>query len=408
MHAAIRRTIRPGAVLALLGLAALVAWALWPSAPPPPPARDAGGFELSELLGSSQGEIGTRGPRTDAATGYARALAPRPFVFPDDHGAHPEFRSEWWYFTGNLEDASGRRFGYQWVIFRQALAPRGEPRASAWGTNQAYMAHFALTDVESGDFQAHERFARGAAGLAGARATPLRIWLEDWSLEEEAAGVWRLRAAAGDARIDLALRPAKPPVPNGEHGLSRKSAAPGNASHYYSIPRLSTSGRVFIDGKPHTVSGLSWLDREWGTSALAGDQQGWDWFALQLSDGSDLMLYRLRHADGSVDPFSAGSFIAPDGAHSPLTAAAFELETLEHWTSPRGTRYPSRWRLRVPAHGLTLDVRPVLPDQELDLSVRYWEGAVDVTGSHGGDAVTGRGYVELVGYRARGFGRGSP
>lgn len=392
-----RAAIRLAAACALSALVVAAVWRLWPSAPTAPVSPDTESFTLSELLGASR-DAGL--PGTDGGTepGYERAFTPRPFEFPRDHGAHPDFRSEWWYFTGNLEGAFGRRFGYQWVIFRQSLAPHAECRESAWATHQAYMAHFALTDIANGRFHAHERFARGAAGLAGADAEPLRVWLEDWSVEEEPGGRWRLRAGADDVRIDLVLAPSKPPVPNGERGLSRKSTTAGNASYYYSIPRLHTAGTVHIGEQPYTVNGFSWLDREWGTSALAADQQGWDWFALQLSDGSDLMLYRLRRTDGSVDPFSSGTYIAPDGESSSLSASAFELEVLDHWTSPRGPRYPSRWRLRVPAQGIALEIHPVLADQELDLSVRYWEGAVDVTGNRGGEPVRGRGYVELVGY----------
>lgn len=365
-------------------------------------------FDLAALIGA---DIRGPGQAAPAAADYARALGPRPLSFPRDHGPHPEYRSEWWYFTGNLSAADGRRFGYQWVLFRLALAPdasaaapgsgpdTASPRRSAWRANQAYMAHFALTDAAAGGFHAFERFARGAAGLAGAAADPLHLWLDDWSLTEDpAGGVWRLRARADGIDIDLELRATRAPVPQGEGGFSRKSAAAGNASYYYSISRLDSRGILRAGEHSHVVEGLSWLDREWGTSALAEDQQGWDWFALQLDDGTDLMVYRLRRKDGGIDPFSAGMLVTPNDSRLPLAADDVSLDILDTWTSPEGVRYPAGWRLRLPGRDLVLDVRPLIPDQELDLSVRYWEGAVTVTGRHAGAAVGGSGYVELVGY----------
>ncbi len=360
------------------------------------PAESGNGeaFNLSGILGAGNGSGGD-----GADAGFTRAMAPRAFEFPRDHGPHLDFRNEWWYFTGNLEAADGRRFGFQWVIFRAALTPDAAPRASAWGTNQAYMAHFAITDPAREAFHYHERFARGAAGLAGAEAAPLRVWLEDWSLETDAQeDVWRLRAAEDDAMFELELRPQKPVVLNGEHGLSRKSAAPGNASYYYALTRLDARGILRAGGETHAVRGLAWLDREWSTSALADDQQGWDWFALHLDDGSDLMVYRLRRDDGTIDPFSSGTLTDPAGNAVTLAADEVILDVLDLWQSPRGAVYPARWRLALPAQDLQLEVRPILAQQELDVSIPYWEGAVDVSGRRQGRDIGGRGYVELVGY----------
>lgn len=334
------------------------------------------------------------------ASGFARAIDPREFVFPRDHGAHPDYRSEWWYYTGNLRTRTGRRFGYQLTIFRLALRPQAPPRRSAWAANQVYMAHFALTDVSADRFHAHERFARGALGLAGAQGQPVRVWLEDWNISLDGT-VWRLRAAHGDLGLDLALTPKKPIVLQGERGLSRKSAEHGNASYYYSITRLETQGTVTVAGERHAVSGLSWMDREWSTSALAPDQAGWDWFALQLSNGYDLMYYRLRRRDGSIDPFSAGSLVDPAGKLARLSAKEVQVEAVETWRSPQGIRYPTRWRVRVPQHQLDLDVRAAIPQQTLDLTVRYWEGAVDVRGRNADRAVEGSGYLEMTGYDSR-------
>jgi predicted secreted hydrolase len=349
------------------------------------------------------------GLRGTGAEGFARALAPRPFEFPRDHGPHPEFRTEWWYYTGNLQSAAGRRFGFELTFFRNALSPRPPERASRWATNQVYLAHFAVTDVQAGRFRSWERLERGAVGLAGAQASPFRVWLGPWSSAGPAGGSaeiaalpMRLLAAAGGedgAGVDLLLQAAKPPVLQGDRGLSRKGALPGQASYYYSLTRLPAAGTVRTAGATFAVSGLAWMDREWSTSSLGPDQVGWDWFALQLEDGRELMLYRLRLRDGSADPASAGTLVAANGSSRPLAWSGVDLAPSGSWTSPRsGARYPARFHLRLPAEGLDLDVRPLLADQELDTSFRYWEGAVAVSGTSRGAPVAGSGYVELTGY----------
>jgi predicted secreted hydrolase len=342
--------------------------------------------------------------RTASDQGYAKALEPRDFHFPADHGPHPDFRTEWWYYTGNLATAEGRRFGFQLTFFRSALAPSAPERASAWATRQAWLAHFTVSDVEGKTFHSFERWSRGAVGLAGAQGQPFRVWVKDWSAEGAPVFPMRLRAAEGpqgETAIDLLLQEGKPPVLQGERGLSRKGAEPGDASYYYSLTRMPTSGTVRVDGKSFPVTGASWMDREWSTSSLGRDQVGWDWLALQLSDGWDVMLYRLRRADGSADPASSGTLIAPDGHSRPLHLADFQLEGSGEWRSPRsGGKYPTRWRIRIPNEELDLDVRPLLADQELDVSFRYWEGAVGIAGTHHGRPVRGQGYVELTGYAA--------
>jgi predicted secreted hydrolase len=336
--------------------------------------------------------------------GFARATAPRPFSFPADHGPHPEFRTEWWYYTGNLETATGRHFGFQLTFFRTALAPPAAPAgetASAWSTRQLYLAHFALTDTAGRRFHAWSRLDREALGLAGARAAPFRVWLGDWSAESEAAAGLpvRLRAAEGGIAIDLVLAAEKPVVLQGDGGLSRKGPEPGDASYYYSLSRMSARGTVRVQDEPLAVTGLAWMDREWSTSGLGPDLVGWDWLALQLDDGRDVMIYRLRRRDGSIDAHSAGSLIAADGATRPLAGGDVTLDPLDHWTSPRSrVRYPSRWRLTVPGSELTLEIVPRLADQELIVGTRYWEGAVRVDGIADGRPIAGRGYVELVGY----------
>ncbi|MDH3908758.1 MAG: carotenoid 1,2-hydratase [Gammaproteobacteria bacterium] len=343
--------------------------------------------QLADLLGR------------DADPAFARAIAPREFMFPEDHGPHPEFRNEWWYVTGNLDDEDGERFGFELTIFRFALAPSVAASNSAWRTNQVYIAHLAVTDADNERFYVAQRYSRGAVGLAGAQALPFRVWIDDWEMGEKAeTGAWHLIADDEDFGIDLELRALKPPALNGVDGLSQKSADPANASYYYSITRLQTEGSLRIGENDYTVSGLSWLDREWSTSALAADQVGWDWFALHLDDGSDLMIYGLRLQDGTRDPASAGTFVDADGVTTHLTNDDVEISVLEEWSSPEGGSYPSRWLLRVPRFGLELNVTPVISDQELFTTVRYWEGAVDVAGERDLRPVEGRGYVELTGY----------
>jgi predicted secreted hydrolase len=337
------------------------------------------------------------------ATGFARALSPRRFSFPADHGPHSEFRTEWWYYAGNLATPEGRRFGFQLTFFRRALAARPAPRASAWAASQVYLAHFALSDVAAGRFRSFERVSRGALGLAGARAAPFRAWLATWSAAGPPAPgpatPMHLVAAEADAAIDLTLDEGKPPILEGDRGLSRKGALPGQASYYYSLTRMPARGSLRADGQLYPVAGLAWMDREWSSGSLGPDQIGWDWLALQLDDGREVMLYRLRRKDGGADPASQGTLVARDGTSRPLAWKEVRLTPSGAWKSPRsGARYPARWRLEVPGEGLDLDLRPYLADQELDTSFRYWEGAVGISGTAGGAPLGGSGYVELTGY----------
>lgn len=377
--------VRAIAVLLASILAAVTLVAMAGCQPTPAPAPKPG---LNTLLGG------------EPDPGLRRALVPRRFEFPADHGAHPDFANEWWYFTGTLRDAAGRRFGYQLTVFRVALSAAAPAAGSAWSTNQIYMGHFAVTDAAAGRFHHFQRYARGALGLAGAVTEPLRIWVEDWQIEADAdAGLpWRLRAADDDISIDLRLRSFKPPVLQGEAGLSQKSAAAGNASYYYSLSRLHTTGTLRIGDRVFAVTGASWLDREWGTSALAADQVGWDWFALQFDDGYELMYYQLRRDDGSVDPHSAGTLIDPQGDVRRLRAEDVRIDVLANWSSPLGGRYPARWRVHIPSADRVMDIAPVLANQELDTVVRYWEGAVDITAANQPQDHIGQGYVELTGY----------
>ena len=361
-------------------------------------------------------------PTAGRPPAYAQAISPLPLEFPGDQGPHPDFRQDWWYLTGNLDSADGGRFGFELTIFRFALAPNprqsptvGSPTAagsSRWRTRQIYLGHFAVTDVARHRFRFTARLARGALGLAGAQANPPRVWIDNWRIggtaaQEPTAGkstpenpTWRLQAAGHGYVLSLRARPLLAPVLNGDQGFSRKSGEPGNATYYYSIPRVAVQGTISRDGRPLKVRGLAWLDREWGSGSLGPQEVGWDWFGLQLGDGSCLMFYSLRDRSGMEDPYSAGTWVGLDGRSRPLSRNDVHIQVLEYWTDPGGARYPSRWRLVAPALGLDVTVHPVLADQELVTSPRYWEGAVDVSGTRGGRPLTGRGYVELVGYAA--------
>lgn len=351
-----------------------------------------GSSRLSELLGS------------DGVQGFPLAIEPRAFSFPEDHGPHPEYRNEWWYVTGNLDANDGRRFGYELTLFRFALAPEPKPQSairSDWATEQVYIGHFAITDVEAGEFHVGQRYSRGAAGLAGADSEPFNVWLDDWHIKVNEEGAWTLKASDENVEIEVDLAAIKAPVLNGKEGLSQKSDREGNASYYYSITRLETRGRIRIDDEEYPVSGTSWLDREWGSSALSRQQVGWDWFALQLSDGRELMFYNLRRDDGSVDHNSAGTMTSANGSYEYLSLSDVNIEVQDHWESEFGGRYPSRWSISIPDRQLEIDVTPVLANQELSTTVRYWEGAVDVRGRAGDEQIDGRGYVELTGYAAQ-------
>ena len=361
---------------------------------------------LALLLSACEAQPPANGPavRVDQAMGaqpdpgFARAYQPRAFEFPQDYAAHPDYATEWWYLTGNLQSESGRRFGYQVTLFRVGLRP-GEPAPdSAWRANQIYMGHIAISDIDGGRHVSAERFARAAAGLAGATAAPFEVWLDDWSLRG-GAGLFPLTVAAQNQDMALSLQLTagnKPLVLQGDHGLSRKSATPGNASYYYSFTRLPTRGELRIGDQRYSVQGDSWMDREWSSSALDKDQAGWDWFALQLDDGRELMFYRLRNKQGGMHPFSRGSLVEKDGRVHSLLPGQVKLTPLHYWQAKDGTRYPVGWRLQVPGYGLDLEVQALLDDQLMDHSVHYWEGAVAVSGSQ-----DGRGYLELSGYADR-------
>ena len=335
--------------------------------------------------------------------GFARADGTLSLTFPEDFGPHFEYQTEWWYYTGNLDTADGRHFGYELTFFRVAMLPPNQApvRESDWSTNQIYMAHFALTDVQAGEFHAFQRYARGAADLAGAEVGPYHVWLEDWNVEQTGNNTYQLVASNEGLRIDLQLTDQKGPALQGDEGYSRKGTDPYNASYYYSQTRLVTEGEIQVGEEIYEVSGLSWKDHEFSTNALEQGQIGWDWFSIQLDDGYEIMLYQIRREDGSVDSFSSGTLIASDGSTQQLARENFEISTHDTWRSPHSDAvYPMGWTIRIPSADLELELSPYLLDQELNLSTIYWEGAVQISGRHNGSEVSGVGYVEMTGYAA--------
>jgi len=377
------------------------------SATPPDPGR-AGGMAVAEAMGG--GGIAVAEAMGGGGTeGFARATEVREIAFPDDHGPHDEFRTEWWYFTGNLDGTTGNEFGFQLTIFRHALVPETAVRTSRWASRDVWFAHFAVGDGADGRFKAAERFERGALGLAGARALPFAVWIRDWRVEsvnESEVFPLRLSANTDEFGIDLVLEQEKPFVLQGDRGLSQKGAEPGNASFYYSATRLSARGTVLLAADPVSVTGSAWLDREWSTSALSEGQTGWDWFAIQLEDGRELMLYRLRRADGATDPHNSGLLVESDGTTRRLGPEDVRYEPGRKWRSPRSEAvYPVEWRLRIEPLDLELAVVPMIDASELDLAVRYWEGAIRVRGREGDQSIGGRGFLEMTGY-ALGESRG--
>lgn len=336
-----------------------------------------------------------------AVEGFSSATEPNAVQFPRDLGAHEDFQTEWWYYTGQVQTADGRPFGYQFTLFRRALTPPAAvpPSSSAWRSNQLYFAHFALSDVENGQFYATERFSRGAAGLAGAQADPYHIWIEDWQVQTRPDGTQQMTAEHNGVAINFTLTQTRPPVLHGQGGLSFKGE--NHASYYYSLVNIQTAGQITIGEEQFEVQGQSWKDHEYSTQALDEGTAGWDWFSLHLDnpDQNALMLFQIRQTDGGLEPKSAGSWILPDSSTEEISLAEMQIEVLEWWVSPvTNVRYPAGWRITIPKLELELTGYPLMPNQELHLATTYWEGAVQFTGTLQGQPVTAGGYVEMTGY----------
>lgn len=333
--------------------------------------------------------------------GFTNADRPWHFVFPRDHAAHPAFASEWWYYTGHLRTRTGRRFGFELTFFRIGLRP-GDPKPSAtqsrWRGNQLFPAHFAISDDENDRFVYHERFAREALGMGSAATHELSVHVLDWSLEGTAP--MRLRAREGSDALALDLTALKPPAIHGHDGISKKAPCATCASHYYSLTRMQARGTLATGGRRFDVDGQAWMDHEFGSDELQSDLAGWDWFALQLDDGRELMLYRLRRKDGTLTAESSGSLVERDGRVRYLPRDAVRIDALGSWRSPHtGATYPSGWHIALPSGRLDVTVKPLIADQELAApeSVSYWEGDCDVRDAATG-ARRGSAYVELTGY----------
>lgn len=344
-----------------------------------------------------------------AAEDYPSITGPCDFEFPRDHGPHPGYRTEWWYYTGNVRDADGNPFGFQLTFFRSRIVPESTARswpkpASAWRTQQIYLAHAAVTDVKRKRHLQAESIARGVLGIAGTRSTinGTTVFLKSWSAEITST-VHILKAETNEFSIQLSLIPAKPVVAHGDGGYSRKGSAADRASCYYSIPRFAASGSLVLNEQSIAVQGSSWMDHEYSSAPLEEGIAGWDWFSLQFSNNTELMVYFIRKEDGSYHPVSSGTFIESSGEIQHLTRNDLDLEILDYWRSPvSGGNYPARWRLRVMPLEMDLILSPRVPDQEMrtpkSTGVTYWEGSISVNGTRGKRSVRGIGFVELTGY----------
>jgi len=341
-------------------------------------------------------------PLAQSSPAWREAVAGYQFAFPRDHASHPDYKIEWWYYTGNVETTAGRRFGYQVTFFRVGVDPT-PANPSAWAVRDLYMAHLAVSDPQGRRYRFDEKLTRGGPGLSGAATDRYRVWNEDWRAGLDAAGRHVVSARGRGLAVELVLDEGKPPAINGIGGISQKGAQPGNASHYYSLTRMPTRGTLEIDGERFEVQGASWMDHEFGTSFLEREQQGWDWLSLQLADGRELMLYQLRRADGSRDPRSSGTLVDPQGRTTHLGEGDFTMaRTGATFRSKSGAAYPTGWTITVPGAGLSLTVSTPLEDQELVTAaagIAYWEGLVDVAGTARGTPITGRGYLEMTGYK---------
>ena len=387
------RVFRWAAVAGMLALAGLLA-VLFRGAETGPADESRSRGDLTAFLSTPAGEQ------------FMPVVPGHAIVFPRDHGPHPDYRQEWWYFTGRLESPAGRVFGYQLTFFRFGAGDAGIRPDSAWSADQSWMAHLALTDVEGERFTAREDFARGALGLAGAAAVPFAVWVNGWSVratggDEACEGCFtaRLTAGTGELALDLVVSAALPPVLQGDHGYSVKTADERAASYYYSMPGLWTRGTVRLGEETIPVRGQTWMDREWSTAVLGPGQSGWDWFSLNLDNGYRLVIFQVREAEGP--PYRSAALLDPANQKTRLDPGRIRLEPIRYWTGPgRDTTYPVDWQLRgnSPEGPWSLTASPVLDDQEMNLAFRYYEGLVNVDGAWNGKPVSGWGYMELTGY----------
>lgn len=332
---------------------------------------------------------------------WREALPGWQYEFPRDHGNHPDFKTEWWYFTGNVATPDGKQFGYQLTFFRQGVIPPGQKTPpSSFVTRDVKFAHFAVSELSNNRFHHFQKLSRGSFGQAGFEDSTRLAWIENWEARITGPHSFHLAAKQDGVSISLDLESLKPPVFHGENGVSQKAEGVGRASHYYSLTRLKTSGTISIDGTTHPVDGLSWFDHEWATNQLAANQKGWDWISLQFDDGSELMLFQIRTIDGGRDAYSSGTFIDASGKSEKIANADFSLTPVEWWTSPLSKgKYPVDWKIQIPKLSLDLTLRAANKAQELDAApFAYWEGAITAAGTRTNQPVSARGYLEMTGY----------
>lgn len=339
--------------------------------------------------------------RSELRAQYRLAVPGYHFVFFRDNFNHPDFQTEWWYYTGNLQSRDGRVFGFELTFFREGVA-RDADVTSPWQIEDVYLAHLALSDIGGRQYLSTERLNRAGPGLAGAELDQHRIWNGNWSVEWH-ADTQNLRAVADRFTLALTFKSLKPPVINGVDGVSQKSEGRGHASYYISSTRLETHGEISLDGKTYNVEGVSWMDHEFFSQLFDQEQAGWDWFSIEFNDGTELMLYELRRRDGTVDPYSAGTYVDTSGRARHLRLTDFRLEPGRTWFSPAThAAYPVAWRVEVPALGLSIEVATPLETQEFVSGTRfapsYWEGAIRAKGTKQGVPVSGAGYLEMTGY----------
>lgn len=336
------------------------------------------------------------------APNYRAALPGYRYAFPRDHFSHPDFQTEWWYYTGNLSAAGGHKFGFELTFFRRAVS-RDPAKTGAWDVHDLFLAHLALSDLDGGKFYHTERTNRSGPGIAGVSEPRGRIWNGNWQIQWEGKEQ-KMQAIDERFELHLTLHSEKPPVIHGENGVSQKAEGPGRASHYISLTRLATSGSIELAGKRFEVAGTSWMDHEFFTHQLEPDQAGWDWLGLQFDDNSELMLFHIRRKDGSMDPYSAGTHVDALGKTTYLRASDFTLQPLaEKWTSSiTRAAYPIHWKIAIPNLAIQLEARTPLESQELTgktkFAPNYWEGAIVLTGQHHTQPLTGVGYLEMTGY----------
>jgi predicted secreted hydrolase len=336
------------------------------------------------------------------AAQYRTALPGYRYEFPRDYFDHPDYQTEWWYYTGNLKSADGHRFGFELTFFRQGV-DRDSAKTATWDVRDLYLAHLALSDLDGKHFYHAERTNRAGPGIAGIDGAQSRIWNGNWQVQWQ-GNEQSLRAISDGFEFAFTLRPEKPPVANGEDGVSRKADGPGRASHYISLTRIVVNGRVELAGRDFDVAGLAWMDHEFFTHQLEPEQVGWDWLSLQLEDRTELMLFHIRRKDGSIDSHSAGTFVDAKGKIAHLRADEFSLHPLDDtWTSPiTHAAYPIHWKIEVPRLGIGLEIKTPLPSQELTgrskLMPSYWEGAITVIGRRDHSPLGGTGYLEMTGY----------